>query len=200
MDNRCLYCNEVIPEGLQICPLCKKKLEGRTNAKVFTGSNSRSKYRNIPICDSIRRNEVRKGRIMKIKLDLGAYEPIRAHSTDAGLDIRAKDNQIIPAKESAIFHTGVHIKLPKGTAGLLVSKSGLNVKHDITSTGLIDEGYDGEIVAKLYNNGDYDYKVKSGDKITQLVIIPVLYEDIEIVDDLEQNSERGSDGFGSTGT
>lgn len=136
---------------------------------------------------------------MKIKLDDGAFAPIRVHKTDAGMDIRAKEAQIVPARESAVFHTGVHIKLPEGTCGIMVSKSGLNVKHDITSTGLIDEGYNGEIVVKLINHGGYDYKVEAGDKISQLVIIPVLYEDIEIVDDLEQVSERGSDGFGSSG-
>ena len=136
---------------------------------------------------------------MKVKLDAGAYMPTRGHETDAGLDIRAKDGQIVCAKESSIFHTGVHVKLPHGCAGGIISKSGLNVNHDITSTGLIDEGYDGEIVIKLYNHGGYDYKVEAGDKISQLVVIPVLYEDIEIVDDLEQKSDRGSNGFGSTG-
>ena len=136
---------------------------------------------------------------MKIKLDKGAYEPIRAHETDAGLDLRAMEDQIVPAKESAVFRTGVHVKLPKGTAGVLMSKSGLNVKHDITSTGLIDEGYNGEILVKLYNHGEYDYKVKAGDKISQLVVVPVLYESVEIVDDLEQESVRGNNGFGSSG-
>ena len=125
--------------------------------------------------------------------------PVRAHETDAGLDLRAKEGQIIPSKESAVFKTGVHVKLPKGTAGVIISKSGLNVKHDITSTGLIDEGYDGEIVVKLINHGGYDYMVEAGDKISQLVIVPVLYEPIEVVDDLEQDSDRGSAGFGSTG-
>ena len=136
---------------------------------------------------------------MKIKLDAGAYMPVRAHETDAGLDLRAKEGQIIPAKGSAVFKTGVHVKLPKGTAGVIISKSGLNVKHDITSTGLIDEGYDGEIVVKMINHGGLDYKVEAGDKISQLVIVPVLYEPIEVVDDLEQDSDRGSAGFGSTG-
>ena len=136
---------------------------------------------------------------MKIKLDAGAYMPVRVHETDAGLDLRAKEGQIIPAKESAVFKTGVHVKLPKGTAGVIISKSGLNVKHDITSTGLIDEGYDGEIVVKMINHGGLDYKVEAGDKISQLVIVPVLYESIEVVDDLEQDSDRGSAGFGSTG-
>ena len=125
--------------------------------------------------------------------------PVRVHETDAGLDLRAKEGQIIPAKESAVFKTGVHVKLPKGTAGVIISKSGLNVKHDITSTGLIDEGYDGEIVVKMINHGGLDYKVEAGDKISQLVIVPVLYESIEVVDDLEQDSDRGSAGFGSTG-
>jgi len=135
---------------------------------------------------------------MKIKLDDGAYMPIRAHETDAGLDIRAKGSQIVPAKESAIFKTGVHIQLPKGTAGVLISKSGLNVKHDITSTGLIDEGYTGEIVVKLYNHGGYDYTVEAGDKISQLVIVPVLTPKIEIVDEFDE-SDRGNNGFGSSG-
>ena len=136
---------------------------------------------------------------MKIKLDEGAYVPYRAHETDAGMDIRAMKSQIVPAKESAIFRTGVHVQLPPNTAGILVSKSGLNVRHDITSTGLIDEGYDGEIMVKLYNHGGRDYKVNAGDKISQLVIMPVLYEDVLIVDDFDQKTDRGSNGFGSTG-
>ena len=135
---------------------------------------------------------------MKIKLDPGAYEPTRAHEEDAGLDIRAMDRQIVPAKESAVFHTGVHVQLPAGTAGVLISKSGLNVKHDITSTGLIDEGYTGEIIVKLYNHGGFDYTVNPGDKISQLVIVPVLHPKIHIVDNLDE-SDRGDNGFGSSG-
>ena len=136
---------------------------------------------------------------MKIKLDPGAYEPTRAHETDAGLDLYAKDAQIVSAKESAVFRTGIHVKLPRGTAGIMSSKSGLCVNHDITSTGLIDEGYDGEIVVKLFNHGGHDYNVGAGDKISQLVIMPVLYDGVEIVEDLEQDSERGNNGFGSSG-
>ena len=135
---------------------------------------------------------------MKIMLDKGAYMPTRAHSTDAGLDLYAKEGQIVPAKESAKFDTGVHIQLPPGTAGLLVSKSGLNTKHGITSTGLIDEGYTGSIQVKLYNHGGYDYRVEAGDKITQLVIIPVERPELELVESLE-DTERGVGGFGSTG-
>lgn len=135
---------------------------------------------------------------MKIKLDPGAYEPKRAHANDAGLDLFAREAQTVPAGRSAVFDTGVHIQLPPGTAGLLVSKSGLNVNHDLTSTGLIDEDYTGSIVVKLYNQGGYDYRVEAGDKISQLVILPVLKPETEIADELGE-TERGDKGFGSTG-
>lgn len=136
---------------------------------------------------------------MKIKLDEGAFPPVREHDTDAGLDLRAKRSIRVPAHGSALIGTGVHVQLPKGTAGLLVSKSGLNTKHDLTSTGLIDEGYSGEIMVKLHNHGETSYQVQAKDKITQLVIIPVLYEPVELVDDLGETGERGDSGFGSTG-
>lgn len=135
---------------------------------------------------------------MKIKLDKGAKMPTRAHSTDAGLDIYARETQIIPAKESAKFDTGVHIELPPGTVGMLKSKSGLNVKHGITSEGVIDVGYTGSIVVKLYNNSGYDYRVEEGDKISQLVILPILTPKLELVESLEE-TDRGDNGFGSTG-
>lgn len=136
---------------------------------------------------------------MKVKVEAGAYTPVRAHNTDAGLDIMSKTTQVVPANGSAIFHTGVHVELPKGTAGILVSKSGLNTRKNLTSTGLIDEGYTGEIVVKLYNHGDKDYWVESGDKISQLVIVPVYYEEVELVNELSGETERGNNGFGSTG-
>ena len=136
---------------------------------------------------------------MNIYVETGAYVPERAHKTDAGLDIKSKETRFVLAHSTAIFHTGLHVQLPHGTAGLLVSKSGLNVKHGITSTGLIDEGYTGEIIVKLYNNSDEHYQVHAGDKISQLVVIPVLYEDINLCDSLDENTERGNDAFGSTG-
>lgn len=135
---------------------------------------------------------------MKIKLDRGAFIPVRAHGTDAGADLRTPVGTIIPAMGSCVIDTGVHIQLPHGYVGMLKSKSGLNVMYDITSEGVIDEGYTGQIRVKLYNNGDVPYKIKRGDKITQLVIMPCEYVDFELVDDLE-DSERGGDGFGSTG-
>ena len=136
---------------------------------------------------------------MNIYVEKGAYVPERAHKTDAGLDIKARENRLIKAHRGALLHTGLHVQLPHGTAGLLVSKSGLNVKHGITSTGLIDEGYTGEIMVKLYNNSDENYLVHAGDKISQLVVIPVLYEDINFKNFLDENTDRGDHGFGSSG-
>lgn len=135
---------------------------------------------------------------MKIKLDKGAIAPTRAHDTDAGLDLYSPIEINIPSGWSRYINTGVHIQLPHGTAGLIVSKSGLNVKHGITSTGLIDEGYTGAIRVRLYNKSPEDYPIHIGDKISQLVVIPVLYEPVEIVDSIE-GGERGDNGFGSTG-
>ena len=135
---------------------------------------------------------------MKIKLDDGAIMPTRAHPTDAGLDLYARETQIVPARESAKFDTGVHVELPQNTFGLIFSKSGLNVKHDLTSEGVVDQGYTGSIVVKLYNNGGYDYKVNKGDKISQLVVVPCLFPDVELVDEID-GLERGNNGFGSSG-
>lgn len=135
---------------------------------------------------------------MRIKLDPAAKEPIRAYSTDAGLDLRATHTQTIPPRGSATFDTGVHVELKPGTAGLLVSKSGLNVNADITSTGLIDAGYTGSIKVKLYNHGNKCITISEGQRISQLVVIPVIVEPIEYVDEIV-SGERGSNGFGSSG-
>lgn len=135
---------------------------------------------------------------MRIKLDDGAYMPTRAHQYDAGLDLYAREDKVVPARGSAIFDTGVHIELPPYTAGLLKSKSGLNVRHDLTSEGVIDVGYTGSIVVKLYNQGDKDYHVHRGDRISQMVIVDICTPPISEADFLEE-SERGDAGFGSTG-
>ena len=135
---------------------------------------------------------------MKVKLDEGAYLPTRAHETDAGLDIYAREQAMIAPNDYGVFHTGVHVEIPKGCCGLLVSKSGLNINEDLTSTGLIDEGYTGEITVKLYNHGRWYHTIKPGHKISQLVILPVRYETVEEVSEI-QGGERGNAGLGSTG-
>lgn len=135
---------------------------------------------------------------MKIRLDEGAYESYRAHPTDAGLDIRAMESACVFAHSFRAVHTGVHVQLPHGTAGLLVSRSGLNIRHGITTTGLIDEGYTGEILVSVINHGDENYHIHAGDRISQLVVIPVRYEPVELVDEIT-GAERGANGYGSTG-
>lgn len=135
---------------------------------------------------------------MKIKLDEGAIKPNRAHEEDAGLDLFSREQVGIMPHSAQTFDTGVHIQLPQNTVGFLKSKSGLNIKHGITSEGVIDEGYTGSIVVKLYNHSDDIYIVKRGDKITQLVILPIEKPTLEIVNELEETS-RGENGFGSTG-
>lgn len=136
---------------------------------------------------------------MKVILDDGAFMPKRAHEMDAGLDIFALNNGIVKARQSAIFHTGVHIELPPGTFGDMRSKSGLMFSHDITSDGTIDAGYQGEIMVKLFNHGATDYNVQRGDKISQLVIVPLIHAEFEQVDAFDGATDRGNGGFGSTG-
>lgn len=135
---------------------------------------------------------------MKIKVEPWARMPTRAHETDAGLDLYAAETKIVPSHGSAVFDTGVHVQLPPLTAGFLKSKSGLNVNHDITSDGVIDVGYTGSIRVKLYNHGDVSYTVQKGDKISQLVVMDIRIPKIHLVDELEK-TERGENGFGSTG-
>lgn len=135
---------------------------------------------------------------MKIKLDPGAKMPTSAHLWDAGFDLYSREDKTVPAHGSAVFDTGVHIAIDPLVAGVLMSKSGLNVKHDMTNEGVIDPGYTGAIVVKLYNNGDRDYSVKAGDKISQILFVPVIKPDLIVVDELEE-TERGAGGFGSTG-
>jgi len=136
---------------------------------------------------------------MKVILDKGAILPSRAHSIDAGLDLFSPIDMMIPAHGSRTIDTGVHVELPPSRAGVIISKSGLNVKHDLTSTGLIDEGYTGSIRVKIYNHGPNSYMVHRKDKISQLVVVPVDYVSVEQVDHFDSDSERGEAGFGSTG-
>lgn len=135
---------------------------------------------------------------MKIMIDDGAYMPTRAHSTDAGLDLYSPVDVMIMPQANAVIDTGVHVELPPGSVGFLKSKSGLNVKYGILGEGVIDAGYTGSIRVKLYNHSGERYYIQRGDKITQLVILPVILPDLEQVEMLE-DTDRGANGFGSTG-
>ena len=135
---------------------------------------------------------------MNIILDNGAFKPEFAHKTDAGADLRSPVEAVVPARGSVVIDTGVHVEIPEGYVGMLKSKSGLNVKHDLIGTGTIDSGYSGSIRVKLYNLGDTDYQVFRGDKIIQMVILPCGYCEFTQVEKFAE-TERGDGGFGSTG-
>lgn len=138
---------------------------------------------------------------MKIYLDPGARMPEKAHDLDAGYDLFALNSVVIPPGEGRIIETGVHMEIPKGYCGVLVSKSGLNVNYNLTSTGLIDSGYKNAIKVKLYNQGKTSQLMRSGWKCSQIVILPISADCLEKVDSLEEfaDSERGMNGFGSSG-
>lgn len=136
---------------------------------------------------------------MKIILDKDkGIMPTRAYPTDAGLDLYTPESYFIEAHGSVVIDTGVHIQLPPHTMGLVISKSGLNTKFDIESIGVIDEGYTGSICVKLQNHRRSAYMVNRGDKISQLVVVPISTPDLEVVEEFE-TTERGNNGFGSTG-
>lgn len=140
------------------------------------------------------------GNNMKIILDVGAYLPTYAHDADAGMDLRTPVAFIVPAHGSYTVDTGVHIQIPVGQVGFIKSKSGLNFKDGLTSEGVIDAGFNNSIRVKLYNHSDEDYMFSRGDKITQLVLLYIAKPEngFEIVDHFEE-TERGDNGFGSTG-
>lgn len=135
---------------------------------------------------------------INVKLDDRALMPTRAHAWDAGLDLMTPENFLLSGGESITIDTGVHVEIPEGYVGLLKSKSGLNVNHGITSEGTIDAGYTGSIKVKLYNNSHMWYEFQYGDKISQLLIVPIETPVPKLVEEIK-GSDRGDDGFGSTG-
>lgn len=135
---------------------------------------------------------------IRFALDDGAYQPERAHDTDAGADLRTPVGFTLPPHGSMTIDTGVHVELPHGTCGMLVPKSGLNVRCDAVGWGLIDEGYSGSVVVKLYNMGKHARYFDKGDKVAQLVVMPVAYPHYVWASEVT-GGERGDAGFGSTG-
>lgn len=135
---------------------------------------------------------------MKVKLDPGAKMPTRAHPNDAGLDLYAAESARIWPHSWKAVETGVHVAIPEGYVGLLTSKSGLMRNKGLTCRGTIDAGYTGTIQAVMFNHSDAFVEILKGDKVTQMVILPIITPELELVDELEE-TERGAGGFGSTG-
>lgn len=137
--------------------------------------------------------------ILKYSLDEGGYAPERAHKEDAGFDLRTPIDFSVWGRGAYTIDTRVHVEIPIGYVGLIKSKSGLMVNYRITTDGTIDAGYTGSIAVKLFNNSAHAKEFVKGDKIAQLVIIPLAEIDgIEEVEEIHGGA-RGSNGFGSTG-
>ena len=139
--------------------------------------------------------------ISLLKLDRELPTPTRAHSGDAGLDLHARHPAELEPGERTTVDTGVALAIPSGHAGLVLPRSGLAARYGIgvvNGPGLIDAGYRGEIRVVLINLGKERFKIARGDRIAQLVIVPVTTIEIKVVETLGV-TERGSGGLGSTG-
>lgn len=129
--------------------------------------------------------------------------PDYAHSGDAGCDLVAVESCTIAAAGGrAMVPTGFALAIPEGHGGFVLPRSGLAAKHGVTcinAPGLIDSGYRGEVIVALVNlDPTREYEVKKGDRIAQLVVLPVPHARFTTVDELPP-AHRGEDGFGSSG-
>jgi len=133
----------------------------------------------------------------------GAEAPQYAHAGDAGADLLSADDVVIAPGERVLVGTGVSIALPDGFVAFVVPRSGLAAKHGITivnTPGTVDAGYRGEIRVILLNTDRSEpYTVQAGDRIAQLVVMPVARARFIPVERLP-GTERGEGGFGSTGS
>ena len=138
-----------------------------------------------------------------LRLSPVATLPVYAHEGDAGCDLIAAEEAVLaPAGGRALVGTGIAIAVPEGHGAFVLPRSGLSTKHGVTcinAPGLIDAGYRGEVRVSLINHDPtYEYHVKIGDRIAQLVVLPVPSLTFRVVDQLSP-ATRGADGFGSTG-
>lgn len=135
------------------------------------------------------------------RLDRELPPPSQAHPGDAGFDlVTAEDVDLAPG-ERTIVPTGLAVAIPEGFAGLVLPRSGHAARHGIgvvNSPGLIDSGYRGEIKVILINHGSEGVAFTRGERIAQLMILPVPTVELREVVDLDE-TDRGAAGFGSTG-
>jgi dUTP pyrophosphatase len=130
-----------------------------------------------------------------------AQPPARSRPGDAGYDLRCVEAFTLAAGERRVVPTGVAIALPDGVAGLVVPRSGLAARHGLSvvnGPGLVDPNYRGELRVVLVNLGDEPFAAQAGDRIAQLLLVPFVAPALRVVDELP-DSERGADGFGSSG-
>ncbi len=136
------------------------------------------------------------------RLHPDAVLPVRAHAWDAGLDLVAVDTVHLEPGARGVVATGLAVAIPPGWAGLVVPRSGLARRHGITLTnspGLIDAGYRGEVQILVINHDRAPQTISAGERVAQLVIVPVAVAEPVEVDELPDSDGRAGGGFGSTG-
>ena len=137
---------------------------------------------------------------------IGNEIPLPAYATDgsAGVDLRACIDETITLEpgQTELIPTGIAIHMQdKNLAATILPRSGLGHKHGIVLgnlVGLIDSDYQGQLFISCWNRGDTTFEIESGDRIAQLVFLPVIQAQFEIVEEFEQ-SDRGEGGFGHSG-
>lgn len=133
------------------------------------------------------------------KLSEFATVPTKGSKLSAGYDLYSAYDYVIKAKGKEMVHTDLQIALPSGCYGRVAPRSGLAWKNFIdVGAGVIDEDYRGPINVILFNFGDQDFEIKRGDRIAQLICEKIEQTDVCEVTDLD-STERGQNGFGSTG-
>lgn len=137
---------------------------------------------------------------LKVKrLSETAVLPSYAHADDAGMDLFACAETVVPRGGRTLVGTGVAMEIPEGYVGLIWDKSGLSNNHGLkTLGGVVDAGYRGEVKVGLANISDEDYTIRAGEKIAQMLIQSVEHAIVEEVRELT-DTLRGEGGFGSTG-
>ncbi|OQR69581.1 deoxyuridine 5'-triphosphate nucleotidohydrolase [Tropilaelaps mercedesae] len=139
-------------------------------------------------------------KIRFVKLTENATAPKRGSTNAAGYDLYSAYACTIPARGKHLVMTDIQISVPEGCYGRVAPRSGLAVKHSIgVGGGVIDFDYRGNVGVVLFNFGEEDFKVEKGDRIAQLICERIYYPEIEECKSLDE-TERGTDGFGSTGT
>jgi dUTP pyrophosphatase len=136
--------------------------------------------------------------VVECRVDNAAYLPKRANASDAGADLRSTEKCELYPGETKLIDTGVAIKIPQGFGGFVFNRSGQGSKGImlLNGVGVIDSDYRGNIKIPLKNISDNRYTIEVGDRIAQLVIMPVILCDFI---DSWNDTERGTGGFGSTG-
>lgn len=133
------------------------------------------------------------------RLSPDAIIPTRAKPGDSGLDLHATEDVWIPSGARRMVGTGIAIELPPGYEAQVRPRSGLAHRSGVMAAlGTIDNGYRGELKVNLFNHSYDSYRVLQGERIAQLVIAPVALLGVVAVEELTE-TERGADGFGSTG-